>query len=134
MSDYKDMLAGALDKMVEKVKDYTDGKSAREIYEEGVEKISGYGKRAMLMLDVTGAKEQLKKAYEDLGRQYFNDAKDSHGHEYDELFETIEELRNEIIAKEDEIDAIKYGDGSDEKDIDVEIIEYGEVVDDIGDK
>ena len=135
MADYKDIIEGAVNKVVDKVKDYTDGKSPREICEEGLDKVSGYGKRAMLLLDITGAKEQLRGTYEELGRRYYEKAKNKHAAEYDELFDRIEALQNEIAAKQENADSIKaagYTTGA--KDIEVDIIEYGEVVDNIDDK
>ena len=129
MADYMDMINDTFDKIIDKVKDYTNGKSAKEIYEEGRDKISGYSKIAALKFDINGAKEQAKDTFTEIGRLYYEKTREAPEEDFKELFARIDSLRDEVNEKREKIADIRNGDISDIKDIEVEITEFGEVVD-----
>lgn len=136
MADYKDMLTEKIGKIVNDVKGYTNGKSFREIYEDGASRAGNLGKIAKLMLEVNSDSDELKKVYCEIGKLYYEENK-GHGSEFfAPLFERVEELTNAIDVKRCEIEAMKStvtGSSADsEPDIDVEIVDFDKIVDESG--
>ncbi len=128
MADYKDIIAGTINSIVGKVKEVAESGAVRDIYENGASRAKSYGRIAKLALELNGENEELKRVYTEIGRLYYEQAKDAPEGFFAPLFAQAEEICGRIAAKEDEINALKAdvaaATGCDEADIDVEIGEF----------
>lgn len=128
MADYKDIIAGTINSIVGKVKEVAESSAVRDIYENGANRAKSYGRIAKLALELNGENEELKRVYTEIGRLYYEQAKDAPEGFFAPLFAQAEEICGRIAAKEDEINALKAdvaaATGCDEADIDVEIGEF----------
>lgn len=130
MADYKDIITGTLNNIVGKVKEAANTGAVRDIYEQGASRAKSYGRIAKLTLEVNGESEELKRIYTEIGKLYFEQAKDAPEGFFAPLFAQAEEISQRIQLKEAEIEAMKAEFGSeDDADIDVEIGEFEDVVD-----
>lgn len=133
MADYKELLAEKFGKIVEDVKGYTNGKTIRDIYEDGASRAGKLGKVAKLMLEVNSQSDELKKVYCEIGKLYYEENKGQGADFFAPLFERVEELTNDIDVKRCEIEAIKNtvsaASSDSEPDIDVEILDFDKIVD-----
>ena len=125
MADYKDIISGTINSIVGKVKEVAESGAVRDIYENGASRAKSYGRIAKLALELNGENEELKRVYTEIGRLYYEQAKDAPEGFFAPLFAQAEEICGRIAAKEDEINALKAdvaaATGCDEADIDVEI-------------
>ncbi len=128
MADYKDIISGTINSIVGKVKEVAESGVVRDIYENGANRAKSYGRIAKLALELNGENEELKRVYTEIGRLYYEQAKDAPEGFFAPLFAQAEEICGRIAAKEDEINALKAdvaaATGCDEADIDVEIGEF----------
>ena len=128
MADYKDIISGTINSIVGKVKEVAESGAVRDIYENGAIRAKSYGRIAKLALELNGENEELKRVYTEIGRLYYEQAKDAPEGFFAPLFAQAEEICGRIAAKEDEINALKAdvaaATGCDEADIDVEIGEF----------
>ncbi len=128
MADYKDIIAGTINSIVGKVKEVAESSAVRDIYENGASRAKSYGRIAKLALELNGENEELKRVYTEIGRLYYEQAKDAPEGFFAPLFAQAEEICGRIAAKEDEINSLKAdvaaATGCDEADIDVEIGEF----------
>ncbi len=128
MADYKDIIAGTINSIVGKVKEVAESGAVRDIYENGASRAKSYGRIAKLALELNGENEELKRVYTEIGRLYYEQAKDAPEGFFAPLFAQAEEICGRIAAKEDEINSLKAdvaaATGCDEADIDVEIGEF----------
>ena len=128
MADYKDIISGTINSIVGKVKEVAESGAVRDIYEHGANRAKSYGRIAKLALELNGENEELKRVYTEIGRLYYEQAKDAPEGFIAPLFAQAEEICGRIAAKEDEINALKAdvaaATGCDEADIDVEIGEF----------
>ncbi len=128
MADYKDIIAGTINSIVGKVKEGAESGAVRDIYENGANRAKSYGRIAKLALELNGENEELKRVYTEIGRLYYEQAKDAPEGFFAPLFAQAEEICGRIAAKEDEINSLKAdvaaATGCDEADIDVEIGEF----------
>ena len=128
MADYKDIISGTINSIVGKVKEVAESGAVRDIYEHGANRAKSYGRIAKLALELNGENEELKRVYTEIGRLYYEQAKDAPEGFFAPLFAQAEEICGRIAAKEDEINALKAdvaaATGCDEADIDVEIGEF----------
>lgn len=128
MADYKDIISGTINSIVGKVKEVAESGTVRDIYENGANRAKSYGRIAKLALELNGENEELKRVYTEIGRLYYEQAKDAPEGFFAPLFAQAEEICGRIAAKEDEINALKAdvaaATGCDEADIDVEIGEF----------
>ena len=128
MADYKDIIAGTINSIVGKVKEVAESGAVHDIYEHGANRAKSYGRIAKLALELNGENEELKRVYTEIGRLYYEQAKDAPEGFFAPLFAQAEEICGRIAAKEDEINALKAdvaaATGCDEADIDVEIGEF----------
>ena len=122
MANYKDIISGAFNKAVCKVKEVADNTNVRELYEQGTDKVKAYGRIAKLNIELNGHNEELKRMYTEIGKQYYEQAKACPEGFFASLFAQVDALREEVNAKEAEIAALKEGCCSD-CGIDVEIVE-----------
>lgn len=128
MADYKDIISGTINSIVGKVKEVAESGTVRDIYENGASRAKSYGRIAKLALELNGENEELKRVYTEIGRLYYEQAKDAPEGFFAPLFAQAEEICGRIAAKEDEINSLKAdvaaATGCDEADIDVEIGEF----------
>lgn len=128
MADYKDIISGTINSIVGKVKEVAESGAVRDIYENGASRAKSYGRIAKLALELNGENEELKRVYTEIGRLYYEQAKDAPEGFFAPLFAQAEEICGRITAKEDEINSLKAdvaaAAGCDEADIDVEIGEF----------
>ena len=128
MADYKDIISGTINSIVGKVKEVAESGAVRDIYENGASRAKSYGRIAKLALELNGENEELKRVYTEIGRLYYEQAKDAPEGFFAPLFAQAEEICGRIAAKEDEINSLKAdiaaAGGCDDADIDVEIGEF----------
>ncbi len=60
MADYKDIITGTINSIVDKAKDLAENSSVREIYDNGLNRAKSYGKVAKMVFEVNGESEELK--------------------------------------------------------------------------
>lgn len=126
MADYKDIINGTLSSLVDKVKEVANSDKVRNIYEQGTSKAKSYGRIAKLSLELNGDSEELKRIYNEIGKLYYEQAKDAPEGFFAPLFAQAAELNERIAAKEEEIEALKAESETDEDvevDIEVELVE-----------
>ena len=125
MADYKDIISGTINSIVGKVKEVAESGSVRDIYESGASRAKSYGRIAKLALELNGENEELKRVYTEIGRLYYEQAKDAPEGFFASLFAQAEEICERIEAKEDEINALKADITASAKDADIDV-EIGE--------
>ncbi len=130
MADYKSIIAGTLTNLASKVKEVAESGSVRDIYDRGAVRAKAYARIAKLSLELNGENEELRKVYAEIGRLYYEQAKDAPEGFFAPLFAQAEELYSGIAAREEEINALRAEMEAESSidDIDVEISEFEEVV------
>ncbi|MBS1419127.1 MAG: hypothetical protein HP001_02740 [Oscillospiraceae bacterium] len=130
MADYKDMIAGTLNNLVGKVKEVADSGAVRNLYEQGATRAKSYGRIAKLTLEMNGESEELRRVYTEIGKLYYEQAKDAPEGFFAPLFAQAEALCNSILSKEEEINAMKaeFDAPGHKPDIDVEIGDFDDIV------
>ena len=147
MADYKDIIKGTLNNIAGKVKEVAEsdtvqnfcGKvkeaaetgSVKEIYDKGASRAKAYSRIAKLTLEMNGESEELKRVYTEIGKLYYDQAKDAPEGFFAPLFNQVQEISADILAKEEEINAMKaeFEAEAAAKDIEVEVCEFDQVVD-----
>ena len=127
MADYKDIISGTLNSIIGKVKEVAESGTVRDIYETGASRAKSYGRIAKLSLELNGENEELKRVFTEIGRMYYEQAKDAPEGFFAPLFAQAEEICGRIAEKEDEVNALKAdaaAAGGDDADIDIEIGEF----------
>ena len=121
MADYKELL-GAL---VSKARSAMDSSGVTEVYQKGAGRAKIYSRIARLTLDMNGQAEELRKVYTEIGKLYFEQARQNPEGFFAPLFAQAETLFGELEAKEKELAALKDSlkAAEAEKDIEVEITE-----------
>ena len=138
MSDTMDRLTGALSELVKKAREVgaqtvetVDKNGAvRDAYARGTERTKTYARIAKLTLELNREGEELRKVYTEIGRLYFEQARDSAGGFFAPLFAQASETAEKIRSLEDEIGALRDAvapEGA-EKDIEVEIGAFDDIV------
>ena len=130
MADYKSIIAGTLTNLASKLKEVAESGSVRDIYDRGAVRAKAYARIAKLSLELNGENEELRKVYAEIGRLYYEQAKDAPEGFFAPLFAQAEELYSGIAAREEEINALRAEMEAESSidDIDVEISEFEEVV------
>lgn len=121
MADYKDIISGTIGSIVDKVKEVANSDSVRGVYEQGASRAKSYGRIAKLSLELNGSAEELKRVYAEIGKLYFQQAKETPEGFFAPLFAQAEELNGVIAAKEAEIQTLKDSLVPEDADISVEI-------------
>lgn len=130
MADYKDIIAGTIKSLAGKVKDVAESNTVRGLYEHGAERAKAYGAIAKLSLEISGDTEELKRAYTEIGKLYFEENRENPDGFYQALFANVEEINARIHANEDAINEIKEQiEAEDAADIDVEVGSFEDIVD-----
>ena len=107
MADYKDIITGTLNNIVGKVKEVADSGAIKDIYEHGANRAKSYGQMAKLSLEINGDSEELKRVYAEIGRLYYDQAKDAPVGFFAPLFEQAAALIESINSKQAQIQAMK---------------------------
>lgn len=130
MADYKSIITGTLSSIAGKVKEVAANSSVRDIYDRGAGMAKNYARIAKLSLELNGENEELKKVYAEIGRLYYEQAKDAPEGFFAPLFAQVEEIYAGIGAKEAEINSLRAEMEAESSidDIDVEISEFEEIV------
>ena len=125
MADYKDIITGTLNSLLGKVKNVAESGTVREVYDAGLTRAKTYGRMAKLALEMNGETEELKRVYNEIGRLYYEQAKDAPEGFFAPLFAQVESINASIAAKEEELRVARE---SCEPDIAVEIDDFDDVV------
>jgi len=129
MADYKDILSGTFGKLAGKVKDAADSTGVLDVYAQGANRAKAFGQLAKLSLELNGEHEELQRVYTEIGRLYFEQAKDAPEGFFVPLFEQANRITGNIRAKRARIEELKETYGVPEQnDIDVEIGDFDDVV------
>ena len=119
MADYKELFGS----LVNKAKDVMDSTGVTEVYQKGASRTKAYSRIARLTLDTNSQAEELRKVYTEIGRLYFEQARENPEGVFAPLFAQAGKLLDELKAKEEELEELKrsLGAEAEEKDIEVEI-------------
>lgn len=131
MADYKDIITGTLSSIAGKVKEVAQSSNVRGVYEQGASRAKAFGQIAKLSLSINGDTEELKRVYLEIGKLYYEQAKEAPEGFFAPLFAQVESIKADIADKQEQIEAIKAANSaSAEPDIDVEVTEFEKVVED----
>lgn len=119
MADYKELFGS----LVNKAKDVMESTGVTEVYQKGASRTKAYSRIARLTLDTNSQADELRKVYTEIGRLYFEQARENPEGVFAPLFAQAGKLMDELKAKEAELEQLKSGlrDETEEKDIEVEI-------------
>ena len=119
MADYKELFGS----LVNKAKDVMESTGVTEVYQKGASRTKAYSRIARLTLDTNSQAEELRKVYTEIGRLYYEQARENPEGVFAPLFAQAGKLMDELKAKEDELEELKrsLGAEAEEKDIEVEI-------------
>lgn len=119
MADYKELFGS----LVNKAKDVMESTGVTEVYQKGASRTKAYSRIARLTLDTNSQAEELRKVYTEIGRLYFEQARENPEGVFAPLFAQAGKLMDELKAKEEELEELKrsLGAEAEEKDIEVEI-------------
>lgn len=119
MADYKELFGS----LVNKAKDVMESTGVTEVYQRGASRTKAYSRIARLTLDTNSQAEELRKVYTEIGRLYFEQARENPEGVFAPLFAQAGKLLDELKAKEEELEELKrsLGAEAEEKDIEVEI-------------
>lgn len=130
MADYKDIIAGTLNALSGKVKEVAQSGTVRGIYEQGASRAKAFGQLAKLTLSINGDTEELKRVYIEIGKLYYEQAKDAPEGFFAPLFSQLESIKADIADKQAQIDELKaLATEASVPDIDVEVTDFDSVVD-----
>lgn len=123
MSDYKDIINGTINSLVDKAREFAASdtvtglvdkvKTAAEesgvakVYEDGANRTKAYARIAKLTLAVNGASEELNRVYAEIGKLFYEQAKDAPEGYFAPLFAQAGELTKGILEKESEVQSLK---------------------------
>lgn len=142
MSDYKDIFSSIVDKakefaasdavsgLVEKVKTVAEESGVARVYEDGAARTKAYAKIAKLTVELNGSSEELKRVYAEIGKLYYEQAKDAPEGYFAPLFAQAAELNVAIDSKQAEVQALKdeFGLNHPENGEEVEIADFEQIV------
>ena len=119
MADYKELFGS----LVNKAKDVMESTGVTEVYQKGASRTKAYSRIARLTLDTNSQAEELRKVYTEIGRLYFEQARENPEGVFAPLFAQAGKLMDELKAKEEELEELKRSlvAEAEEKDIEVEI-------------
>lgn len=123
MADYKEMIndtistlvgkakefaaSDAVTGLVDKVKSAAEESGVAKVYEDGASRTKSYARIAKLTLAVNGAHEELNRVYAEVGKLYYEQAKDAPEGYFAPLFAQADALAQGILEKEEEVKALK---------------------------
>ena len=124
MADYKEFFGS----LVNKARGAVESSGIADVYQKGAGRAKTYSRIARLTLDLNSQAEELRKVYTEIGKLYFEQAKDKPEGFFAPLFAQAGSLLQELQSKETELAALKDSlkEEAAEKDIEVEITEEPE--------
>ena len=129
MADYKDILSGTFGRLADKIKETASSTGVLDVYAQGANRAKAFGQLTKLTLELNGEHEELQRIYTEIGRLYYEQAKDAPEGFFVPLFEQANRVSDSIRAKRARIDELKEHYGvSEQSDIDVEIGDFDDVV------
>ena len=131
MADYKELFGS----LMSRARDMVENGGVRGVYEQGVSRTKAYGRIAKLTLERNSQAEELKKVFTEIGKLYFEQARQEPAGFFSPLFAQAESLIAAMDEKEQEIAAVReeLHDAAAEQDIDVEITQEPEDFDSVVD-
>ena len=119
MADYKELFGS----LVSKARDVMENSGVTEVYQKGASRTKAYSRIARLTLDTNSQADELRKVYTEIGRLYFEQARQNPEGVFAPLFAQAAKLMDELKAKEAELEELKSSlrPEDEEKDIEVEI-------------
>ena len=129
MSDYKSIIKGTIQSISDKAKDLADSGAVRDIYDKGTGKAKAAVGVAKLTMEYNGQAEDLKKAYTEIGKLYYEEnCKNPQGF-FVPLFERVDEITACMESLRKEIELLKAElQGGDDDDDDFEIADFEAIV------
>ncbi|MBQ9686829.1 MAG: hypothetical protein IJV41_09865 [Oscillospiraceae bacterium] len=103
MADYKELISGTFSNLMGKVKD----SGVVDVYAQGTNRAKAYGQIAKLTLAVNRDHEELSRVYTEIGRLYYEQAKDAPEGYFAPLFEQARKLAAGIQDKQAQIQSMK---------------------------
>ena len=103
MADYKELISGTFSNLMGKVKD----SGVVDVYAQGTNRAKAYGQIAKLTLAVNRDHEELSRVYTEIGRLYYEQAKDAPEGYFAPLFEQARKLAAGIQDKLAQIQSMK---------------------------
>ena len=130
MADYKDIFSDTLGKLAGKVKEAAGTSGVLDVYAQGANRAKAFGQIAKLSLELNGEHEELDRIYTEIGRLYYEQAKDAPEGFFAPLFAQAETSAAKLRSIENEIAALKEAvfEEKAEKDIEVEIGAFDDIV------
>ena len=123
MADYKEMIndtistlvgkakefaaSDAVTGLVDKVKSAAEESGVAKVYEDGASRTKAYARIAKLTLAVNSAHEELNRVYAEIGKLYYEQAKDAPEGYFAPLFAQADVLAQGILEKENEVQSLK---------------------------
>lgn len=98
-----DTVAGA----VERVKDAAAGTGVLDVYQKGAQRARSFGTATKTTLDLNRDHKELDRVFSEIGKLYYEQAKDAPEGFFVPLFQQVDALRTSIAAKEAEVEACK---------------------------
>ena len=130
MADYKDIIAGTINAISGKVKEVAQSGSVRGIYEQGAARAKAFGQLTKLTLSINGDNEELKRVFIEIGKLYYDQAKDAPEGFFASLFSQVESIKADIADKQAQIDELKAQTAeSSAPDVEVEVTDFESIVD-----
>lgn len=129
MADYKEILGGTFGRLADKVKETASSTGVLDVYAQGASRAKAFGQLTKLTLEVNSKHEELQRIYTEIGRLYFEQAKDAPEGFFVPLFEQANRVTGSIREKRAKIDELKENYGvTEQNDIDVQIGDFDDVV------
>jgi hypothetical protein len=92
---------------VERVKDVAANTGVLEVYEKGAQRAKSFGNATKTTIDLNRDHKELERVFAEIGKLYYEQAKDAPEGFFAPLFQQVETLHDAIAAKEAEVEAYK---------------------------
>ena len=128
INELKDKILAVLNQATEGARDVAGqaGEGVRGFASTAAETAKAGGRIAKLAMEIAGEKEALKKTYQEIGRLYYETAKDAPDGFFVQLFEEARLGEQSVADKEAELQKLKAGFQKTEPEV---TVEFEEVVD-----
>ena len=128
INELKDKILAVLNQATDGAKDLYDqaGGSVRGLADKAADTAKAGTRIAKLAMEIASEKEGLKKTYQEIGRLYYETAKDAPDGFFIQLFEEARLAEQSVAEKEKELSALKSGFQKSEPDV---VVDFEEIVD-----
>ena len=103
MADYKDIINDVMDRAGTIVEET----GVKDVYADGLSRAKSYARIAKLTIEVNRENEELRRAFTEIGKLYYEQCDGKGDGFFTSLFSRVEEIRGIIAGKEAEIDGIR---------------------------